>query len=185
MLFELTEKYNEPHRHYHNLTHIAHMFQTAKRWGVTLSKTQQLAIWYHDAVYDPMAQDNEEKSVELYEKWIALEPKESVSKIILDTKTHKPTSEESKLVLDLDMAILGEKPIEYRRYAKQIAKEFSFARDMNGVDMYSLGRIKFLHEAIQDAKENKLYFTSEGQALNANAIRNMEWEINKLNQGKL
>ncbi len=63
----LVSRYSEPQRHYHNLAHIAEClveFDSARE----LAKGPvpvELAIWFHDAIYDPNAADNEERSAEL------------------------------------------------------------------------------------------------------------------------
>ncbi len=48
----IREKYSEPHRFYHTLTHIDSMLNHLDRIkpdGVELA----LAVWFHDVIYDP------------------------------------------------------------------------------------------------------------------------------------
>ena len=51
----------EPHRYYHNLQHIHDMLLNDNLI------INGLTIWYHDAIYDPKRNDNEERSAELAE----------------------------------------------------------------------------------------------------------------------
>ena len=57
----LEEKYAEPHRHYHNLNHIGFLLRKFDETGEK-SEEIEMAIWYHDAIYDPKAGDNEAQS---------------------------------------------------------------------------------------------------------------------------
>src|SRR6185436_9293929 len=64
---KLTAAYAEPQRHYHNQQHIAECLAEFDR---ARHLTQQpveleLALWFHDAVYEPKASDNEEQSAAL------------------------------------------------------------------------------------------------------------------------
>ncbi len=54
--------YSESHRKYHNMNHIARMFEVAGLMKMDLSSAQVLAVWWHDKDYTPCAKDNEERS---------------------------------------------------------------------------------------------------------------------------
>src|SRR4051794_22476684 len=60
----LVAAYSEPHRHYHNLEHIAEMLRVVDRLSKFAADPDavRLAVWFHDAVYDPRAKDNEKLS---------------------------------------------------------------------------------------------------------------------------
>lgn len=63
---------SESHRHYHNCLHIAgcpHEFDQVRKLAAD-ALAVELAIWFHDAVYDPLAADNEECSAELAKDWM-------------------------------------------------------------------------------------------------------------------
>jgi predicted metal-dependent HD superfamily phosphohydrolase len=63
----LVAAYSAPDRHYHNLEHLAEMFRVAARLTLITDDPSavQLAVWFHDAVYDPRASDNEARSADL------------------------------------------------------------------------------------------------------------------------
>lgn len=126
---ELNMRYNENHRAYHTMEHIALLFNLAAAHGIRLSVCQQLAIWYHDAIYDPTMKDNEEQSNNLFLRHHTgtLLPQyvNRVSNIILDTKTHIATNEESHDVLDLDLAGFGFDFDSYNFATQQIRKEYA------------------------------------------------------------
>jgi predicted metal-dependent HD superfamily phosphohydrolase len=58
--------YGAPGRHYHTLDHLAHCFaelDAAVAAGLTHNPVAlELAVWFHDLVYDPAAGDNEQRS---------------------------------------------------------------------------------------------------------------------------
>ena len=56
--------YRTPARAYHNLRHVEHClkeFDAVKDKASNLAAVE-VAIWFHDAVYDTKVSDNEEKS---------------------------------------------------------------------------------------------------------------------------
>src|SRR5687768_6653671 len=64
---ELSRRYTESHRHYHNVQHIEEClaeFAPASSQA-THPLVLEFAIWFHDAVYDPRRSDNEEESATL------------------------------------------------------------------------------------------------------------------------
>ncbi|TGP29351.1 hypothetical protein EN871_34915, partial [bacterium M00.F.Ca.ET.228.01.1.1] len=70
---ELSVLYQAGDRHYHSLAHIQAMLALASEYRHLLDDPQavEAAIWFHDAIYDSRAKDNEAKSAELAEKKLA------------------------------------------------------------------------------------------------------------------
>ena len=67
---ELEARYSEPHRAYHTFAHVLDCleeFESIKHLAHD-PLAVEMAIWYHDSVYDPRAKDNEERSAELAAK---------------------------------------------------------------------------------------------------------------------
>src|SRR4051812_15176924 len=62
---DLVCRYGAPDRHYHNIRHVVSVLETVCRLAKTPTAPLLLAAWYHDAVYDSRAADNEERSVAL------------------------------------------------------------------------------------------------------------------------
>lgn len=174
MLLDLVRRYQEPHRKYHNLLHIAQIFNTAKELGVHLTDNQMYAVWFHDAVYDTQGLDNEEKSAELAGKHLSFLPEKDrnqVQTMIMDTKKHEASIPESRLVLDLDVSILGSERDAYNKYMTSVREEFSFVP----YDVYKEGRAKVLEKFLSRAKDKTLYYDLE-EAFTGRAISNMEYE---------
>ena len=127
----LTALYSEIHRHYHTLQHLSEClreFDSAKCEAhdpIAL----ELAIWFHDAIYNPRASDNEERCADLACECLKGAPDlaATVSKLVLDTKTHVGSGHpDSPLLIDIDLSILGQSRERFDQYERQIREEYSW-----------------------------------------------------------
>src|SRR5262249_29032264 len=120
---ELVRAYAAPERHYHNLTHIEAMLDLMRRHEDALSDPQsvEVAISFHDAIYDTGRHDNEEKSADLAANRLAalLSPDRIayvVGMIRATAGHHVPDGlddaqrHDCAVFLDMDLAILGSTP---------------------------------------------------------------------------
>jgi predicted metal-dependent HD superfamily phosphohydrolase len=148
-LVALLSAYREPHRAYHGVDHLAHVF--AEVDGVPLrDPAVEWAIWYHDAVYRPGKRDNERRSAALARVTLEqlglerLAPR--VVQLVEATATHEAGSEDAaaRLFLDADMAILGAEPATYARYTLAIRREH---RDIPAF-LFARGRRAFLRDVL-------------------------------------
>jgi predicted metal-dependent HD superfamily phosphohydrolase len=136
---DLVTRYKEEWRAYHTLAHIETMFaefdEVKAINGLLPTSTNkeavEMAIWYHDAVYNPrVKQDNEGKSAELFQKiaeYLFLEPgfTEKVSQMILATKHNGICFDyDTRLLCDLDLSILGYPQEFFDDYERQIREEY-------------------------------------------------------------
>src|SRR6266511_3602916 len=127
----LAALYSEPQRHYHNFRHLAECLAELEsaRHLAREPMAVELAIWFHDAVYDPRAQDNEERSAELarrctLEAGLAAALAESVTQLVLATKAHDASLHvDAPLVVDVDLSILGQPGPRFAEYERQIRRE--------------------------------------------------------------
>lgn len=115
-------RYDEPHRFYHNREHIEEMIANARKRNI-LTDELFLAIVFHDIIYNPKANDNEELSAELFCKYVQ---NDKVKQAILDTKTHNPTSELSKQLCDLDLGVLWSNYETFIDFEHKIFKEYQW-----------------------------------------------------------
>lgn len=183
----LKNRYREPQRRYHTLQHIEELLGLLDAHAVVLADPEavRLAIWYHDAVYDPKAPkgENERLSAALFDsEWHAAGKAEddrfhAVRAMILATidhdlaRSHPP---DSAWFLDFDMAILGAADARYRQYAGQVRGEYETVPD----ELYRQGRSAFLRGALA---KPVLYCTDAFRdACDARARRNMTWELESL-----
>ena len=185
VLDEIVRAYGEPHRHHHTLDHIAQLLDLFERHGEGIAErdTVMLAILFHDAVYDPRRNDNEKSSAalaagRLTALGVASDLTGKVSRCILATRHGQSASaiEEAglKLLLDLDLSILGAPPAEYRVYADAIRREYGFVPD----GLYRPGRRRVLEGFL--ARE-RIYRTEPLHALwEERARANLAGEIAEL-----
>ncbi|MBU1127262.1 MAG: hypothetical protein ABIH88_00100 [Patescibacteria group bacterium] len=131
---DLLLRYKESHRRYHNLSHLKECFVEFEKVAHLLKNPDsvEMAIWYHDAIYNPKKQDNEEKSAMLFlknAKELCLSDifKKDISQLILETKHQKPPKEnDAKFLIDIDLSILGKNKKRFEKYEEQIREEYCF-----------------------------------------------------------
>lgn len=135
--------YKEETRHYHNWTHIKAMIQGLYDYPEEINDrlSIELAIWFHDAIYVPLRKDNESRSAKFFQEQLSLHlPIERTRKVmnyIEATKNHQKTTDgDLQILLDLDLAILGQPTTIYQNYAKQIREEFGYVPNF----LYKRGR---------------------------------------------
>ena len=61
----LLARYSEPHRRYHTLQHLAECFAAFDEIADLAQHPAdvELALWFHDAIYDTRRSDNEQRRV--------------------------------------------------------------------------------------------------------------------------
>ena len=129
---QLVAAYSEPHRRYHTLQHLraclAH-FDAAATLALHPAEVE-LALWFHDAIYEPQSPDNEERSAEWAWRSILAagceeEVAQRVQALVLATKGHDASDDpDTRLLLDIDLAILGAAPERFDDYEQQIRAEY-------------------------------------------------------------
>lgn len=133
----LVARYAEPHRAYHNLAHIAHCldeFEAARSLAGDPNAIE-MAIWFHDAVYDPKAKDNEERSAELAVAvangaGLSAAFAQRVRELILATKhAQPPANPDAALLVDVDLSILGQPLERFDEYERQIRREYDWVEE--------------------------------------------------------
>ncbi|MFN3243997.1 MAG: hypothetical protein ACE37K_21000 [Planctomycetota bacterium] len=177
MLMDLTRRYLEPQRHYHTLEHVAAMLHVGRQFP--LDEEQIMAVWFHDAVYDPESDQNEQKSARLAQKWLAksgwdVEAIERVGRMVLDTRGHVPSTVQSELVLDLDLMSLAVGWEAFERNTAAIRREYAHVPDED----FAAGRRGFFEGMLQ---RDRLFYSEWGkQTLEAPARANLQRAIGGL-----
>lgn len=174
----LNKGYGEASRAYHNWTHVGAMLSGLDDTRGELPDVDldaiELAIWFHDVVYDAHAKDNEAQSAALFRKNAGgLEPQlvDHVAALILATASHEACDDPSaQLLLDLDLAILAASPSAYDRYAAAIRSEYAFVPD----DLWRTGRTDVLRRFLD---RPYIYQTARFRPLETPARDNLAREI--------
>ena len=132
LLAKLQECYAESHRAYHTLQHIQEclaQFDGARQLADCPAQVE-LAIWFHDAIYNPRRSDNEALSAEWARKAVrqrGVEPAvaERVHDLIIVTQHEaEPAGNDACLLVDVDLSILGTDPGRFDEYEQQVREEY-------------------------------------------------------------
>jgi predicted metal-dependent HD superfamily phosphohydrolase len=159
LVFEdLDRRYREPHRFYHTWAHVRVCLEELVS-ARPLCRDQfavELALWCHDAVYDPRAKDNERRSATIARAaavGMGLgEATAAEAEALVLATTHgenagkdKDWEADARIVLDVDLAILGKSPREFSAYEAGIRAEYTFLPDED----YRKGRRRVLESFLR------------------------------------
>lgn len=139
---ELTALYRADDRHYHGMAHIEALLRLLGEYRDAFSDPEavEAAIWFHDAVYDSRAKDNEAQSAALArEKLAGRTDTERIGRIaamIEATATHTvpdldaaPARRDAALLLDMDLSILGARPDLFDAYEAAVRREYAWVEE--------------------------------------------------------
>lgn len=163
----LLDRYREPHRYYHTRTHIMMVVRSVHDLAAMSSHEPSpelvVAALYHDAIYDPRAADNEERSAELAARdlteigWSARRCS-VVGALIEATASHVIDRAEvagdrdvlaaMAILLDADLAVLGAEPLAYQAYANGVRAEYFFVDD----EQWRVGRGRILQHFLDSPR---------------------------------
>jgi predicted metal-dependent HD superfamily phosphohydrolase len=129
----LGPRYTQAHRAYHNLMHIEDVLLRVEELEPPDEDELALALaaWFHDAVYQPGKDDNEDRSA--YVAYDALEQIGAdpaliaeVVRLIRLTAQHDPESDDvaGAVLCDADLSILAAAGDRYLKYATAIRQEY-------------------------------------------------------------
>jgi predicted metal-dependent HD superfamily phosphohydrolase len=159
----LAAAYVTPPRAYHCLRHISDCLTQLDRWdiaGVDLDSVE-MALWWHDAIYDSRAKDNERQSAEYWRDFAsggrtASKHIDEVVRLIQATD-HRAQAADAvgKLIQDVDLSIVGRAPEVFSDYERKIRDEYSW---VSAAD-YANGRSEFLSKLIT---RDRLFLTDFG-----------------------
>jgi predicted metal-dependent HD superfamily phosphohydrolase len=184
----LVAAYTAPERHYHNLEHLAEVFKVVERLAAQVEDPNalHLAVWFHDAVYDSRAKDNERRSGELAVDLLGPigVPASTIERVVqmIWATAHAadvapPAQRDTRVLLDADLAILGASEGRYARYAADIRREYGWVPERD----YRAGRAAVLERFLARPRvyHAQLLF-EEGDA---RARANMRAELAQLRGG--
>ncbi|MBX3049970.1 MAG: hypothetical protein KF753_00775 [Caldilineaceae bacterium] len=126
--------YTAADRHYHNDRHIAHCLAEMNAAAAHIPDPDpiELALWFHDAVYDTHSTSNEAESAGWAADFLAhgqADPAltEAVIALILATR-HQPgeLAAPQQWMVDIDLAGLGAEPVRWAADNRAIRQEYAW-----------------------------------------------------------
>jgi predicted metal-dependent HD superfamily phosphohydrolase len=134
VLDALLARWDEPHRRYHTLQHLRECLALFDAHRALAARPGEVAIalWFHDAIYDTVRYDNEAASADwavrvLHDAGAPAEVVARVDALVLATRhSHQPATPDERLLVDIDLAILGATPTRFNEYERQIRDEYGF-----------------------------------------------------------
>lgn len=182
---DLAAHYSAEGRYYHDLNHIQSLLTVTAALAPYAEdyRAIQLAIWFHDVIYDPWAADNEKQSADYAARVLAAlgQPEaliESVRALILATENFR-TGENSGnidhcILMDADLATLAAPPEMYNAYARAIRLEYCAVPE----GIYRQRRRQIIEMFLA---RDRIYLTEPMHAsYEARARENLRRELNEL-----
>ena len=134
---ELMAAWSEPNRHYRDQRHLRECLALWARWRAHGQRPGEVAIalWFHDARCDPRSNRNELSSAawaarsvvqagadsnaaqRIYDLIVATEPGASAAFC---------AGQDARLLLDIDLAILGSPAERFEQYDQDVRKEYAW-----------------------------------------------------------
>lgn len=160
----ITARHTEPHRHYHTLAHALNVAEHCDALCLKDGKQKhiplRIAAWFHDMVYDPTSQTNEDDSAALMRQtlreWISENNLEEAEALIRMTKSHASAkTPDEKVLADADLIILAEEESVYQDYIRAIRQEYAHVDDAS----FAAARAKFLDATLQRIKTRGQLYT--------------------------
>jgi len=179
---QLLANYSDPDRFYHTVKHLEECFLYLDRTRhlATYPAEVELALWFHDAIYDTHGKDSEERSASwvanvLWESGAAPEIVTRVRDLVLATKHDaEPVGADACLLVDIDLSILGAPRERFDEYEAQVSQEYHWVPEVQFRD----GRQKILRALL--ARGN-IYSTELFRSwLEANAKANLKRSLTYL-----
>ncbi len=134
---QLLASYAEPQRRYHTLQHLGECLAWFERERASAAHPAEvlLALWFHDAIYDVHAHDNEARSADwareaLHAAGTTAEAADRVHSLVMATRHDAlPEGRDAELLIDIDLAILGADAERFDEYERQVGVEYGFVPD--------------------------------------------------------
>ena len=182
---QLRVAYSEEHRRYHTLTHVAWTLFRAGRI-VELEQTAdtiavELAVWFHDFVYDTRRSDNEHRSAVIARRLlsrcgVAATVVDDVAFLVEATADHRVPDGRlagpAAILLDADLSILSAPRAVYQAYARDVRAEYRWVPEPD----YRAGRTRVL----ESLRRGRVYSTAAMASREPAAQANLAWELDQL-----
>ncbi|HEY1305687.1 MAG TPA: hypothetical protein VGF24_19165 [Vicinamibacterales bacterium] len=180
---EVMRRYAEPHRSYHTTRHLEECFAKLDEGRAHAERLYEveLALWFHDAVYEVRNSDNEERSASWAQAAVSAAGVDHsigsrVRDLILATRHDVvPSTKDAALLIDVDLAILGASAERFDEYERQVREEYSWVPGF----LFRRKRREILEAflrrpAIYSTKPFRIRYESAARANLARSIQQLE-----------
>jgi predicted metal-dependent HD superfamily phosphohydrolase len=138
MLSQLLDGWAEPQRRYHTPQHLHECLALFGRYRDLAARPGEVAValWFHDAVYDTARHDNEAASADWAVRVLraagAAEHVAARVRALVMATCHRgvPETADERLMVDIDLAILGAGAARFAEYEQQIRDEYGFVPEV-------------------------------------------------------
>ena len=138
---QLFSAYTGPDRHYHDIRHVADCLHELDSIRALAQRPEaiELAIWFHDVIYDGLRVDNEERSADAARAALSRLGAdaaliEQVVQLIHFTRHDRdPETADGRLMVDIDLVSLALPPEAFDENSRRIRREFSHVSDADFV----------------------------------------------------
>lgn len=190
IICDLIVRYSEKKRHYHTLEHIQDCLKELQsvRHLLPHSSLVELALWFHDAVYNVNHIDNEIRSgalarVSLVNMGLDINSTLVINNSILWTGAYGvewmlEPSLEAQYVMDIDLSSLGSKPDVFDENTEKIWLEYKIISGLTR-EKFNSGRASFFRNMLEIRPH--IYCTDYfRKKYEAQAIENLKRAIRKI-----
>lgn len=175
----LIARYSEPHRKYHTLQHLTECLENVRELRALAEHAAEIeiALWFHDAIYQVRRNDNEAKSAAwAHASMLAggTPPAAAarVHELVLATRHNAiPSGNDAAILVDVDLWILGAPPERFDEYERQIRAEYGWVPDF----LYRRERRKILQQFLARSRifNTELFFVRFESQARANVARSL------------
>lgn len=175
----LAARYREAHRRYHTLGHVAACLARLDRVRASAERPEEieLALFFHDAVYDRTGDDEARSAAlaetELIELGVPGQAAARVGALVRATAGHDAGGGDAALLVDIDLSILGARPAAYARYVEALRAEYEHVPDT----LFRAGRSAILRAFLA---RPAIYRTPSFASLESQARQNLSAELARL-----
>ena len=137
VLDELDALYGEPHRRYHTAAHVEHCLGLLDLASDAMDEPDavEMALWFHDAIYDIPGTENERRSAELFAARAGGRGPErfrsTVYRLVMATAHLEalPETLDESFIVDIDLSSFGRPWEEFLRDSRAVRAEYPHVPD--------------------------------------------------------
>ena len=149
---QLVACYSEPHRKYHTIQHLNECLTHLESVCSLANHPDEveMALWFHDAIYDTSRKDNEKRSAEwardsVLAVGVSREKADRIYELIMATMHNAaPSGKDAEVLIDIDLGILGAEASRFDDYEVQVREEYSWVPE----SLYRAARRKVLEQFV-------------------------------------